>query len=93
MAKVNPIMIKFCVDFTSAKTPPHLLATKKAKVHPLNAKYCKDFTFAIFPITYKGMRKVKVSISYLIFSLVSHLSLYLKGTKIAKVKSELENFT
>ena len=65
MAKVNPLMAKYCVDFTFANLSPHLVATKKAK------------SFHLMPY----------------FLLVSYISLYLKGTEIAKVKSELENFT
>ena len=35
MAKVNPLNAKYCVDFTSAKIPPHLIATNLAKMDPL----------------------------------------------------------
>ena len=35
MAKANPLMAKYCVDFTFAKFPPHLIATNLAKMDPL----------------------------------------------------------
>lgn len=38
MAKVNPLNAKYCVDFTLAKRPPHLIATNLVKMDPLKLK-------------------------------------------------------
>lgn len=61
---------------------------RMAKVNPLTAKYCKEFTLAkILP----HLLATKMATSFYLmpyFSLVSHISLYLKGTEKAKVKSE-----
>ena len=35
MAKVNPLNVKYCIDFTFANLSPHLLATNLAKMDPL----------------------------------------------------------
>ena len=80
MAKVNPINAKFCLDFTLAKTPPHLIATNLAKMDPLKIK-------AIYLLAIKIAKSFHIK-PY--FPLVTYISLYLKGTRIAKVKSELE---
>ena len=57
MANVNPLNAKYCVDFTLAKTPPHLITTNLAKMDPLKLKFS----------TYKPLKWQQVSIKCLIF--------------------------
>ena len=38
MAKVNPLNVKYCIDFTLAKIPSHLIATNLVKMDPLKLK-------------------------------------------------------
>ena len=79
MAKVNPLNAKYCVDFTFANLSPSLNSHEFSKNGPPKIK-------AIYLLATKKAKSFHIMPNFL---LVSYISLYLKGTEIAKVKSEV----
>ena len=80
MAKVNPLNAKYCIDFTFSEFTPSLISHEFSKNRPPKIK-------AVYLLAIKIAKSFHIK-PY--FPLVTYISLYLKGTRIAKVKSELE---